>query len=86
MGYGEVMAVWKIDLPVTGSISVEVYADSREEAARLLAEGEYEPTTSFCVQCSGYSSVINNFPVQFSLDLDELDRDRLSNIDSYERR
>lgn len=66
------MAVWKIDVPVTGSITVEIHADTEDEARELLAEGEYEPTVDLCGQCSGYTTHINEFPVRFSLDLDQI--------------
>jgi len=67
------MAVWKIDIPVTGSMTVEIHADTEDEAREIHAEGEYEPAVDLCVQCSGYATHINEFPVRFSLDLDQID-------------
>jgi len=67
------MTVWKLDLPITGSISVEIHADTEEEARALLADGEYEPGTDLCIQCSGYTTHLNKYPVRFSLDIDQVD-------------
>lgn len=67
------MAVWKIDIPVTGSMTVEIHADTEAEARQLLADGEYEPDVELCMQCSGYSSHSMEFPIRFSLDLDQVE-------------
>lgn len=64
------MPKWEFNAPVTGSITVEIVADTEEEARRLLADGEYEPSVDLCIQCSGYTSHVNKFPVRFDLTLD----------------
>lgn len=67
------MTVWEFDVTVTGSMHIEIHADTEAEARALIAEGEYEPSADLCVQCSGYSSITVGFPVRFDLDLDEFD-------------
>lgn len=66
------MTKWTVDVPVAGSMTVTIHADTEEEARELLASGEYEPSAELCIQCSGYTTEANKFPVRFSLDLDEL--------------
>lgn len=68
--------------PVTGSITVTVEADDLEDAKRLLEEEGVD--LEECVQCSGYGTLVNRFPVQFSRDLDdvEIDGDDLAEDES----
>lgn len=67
------MTVWKLDLPITGSMTITIHADTEEEARQLLADGEYEPVTELCIHCSGYTTESNGYPIRFSLDLDQVD-------------
>ncbi|MGI5247568.1 hypothetical protein [Dactylosporangium sp. CA-139066] len=67
------MAEWTVDVPVTGSMTVTVHADTEDEARNLLANGEYTPDGTLCIQCSGYTTEANKFPVRFSLDLDPIE-------------
>lgn len=67
------MPKYTADYGVTGSVTVTVKADSLEEAKKLLEEEGID--LELCVHCSGYGTAINRFPVQFSLDLDDVEID-----------
>jgi hypothetical protein len=75
------MGIWRFSTEVSGSLTVEIHADTEAEARELLAAGEYETGGSLCIHCDGAAGRLNEFPIRFDMDLDQPDELKFSKFE-----